>query len=92
MRDNLDEARFRAWVLKELESSAALMKEDKARGFDTYRIHLGMMHGIRHVAQHLGVDRQDLRDYVQRLTQGIADDELITLLDDQDHDGGGDVG
>lgn len=93
MREDFDEARFRAWVLKELETSAALMKEDKARGFDTYKIHLGMIRGIRHVVQHLGIfDGEELRDYEQRLREGIPDEELRTLLTDAEPDEGGDLG
>ncbi len=52
-----------------------------------------MIRGIRRVVQHLGIfGGEDLRDYEQSLREGIPDDELRTLLDDAEYDGGGDFG
>jgi hypothetical protein len=56
-----DPESFRKWVFKEMKLSADLWREEQNRDIGQANIHRGMLRGIRHVAQQLGVPGLDLQ-------------------------------
>lgn len=85
MRADFDEDEFRKFVLREIELAATKHNQHRRNDDQRYRLYLGMIRGIRVVAQQLdipGLQAEDLRDYETKLRDDYPDPEIEDFLDE----------